>query len=78
MEACVLDGFALVEQAHGDGHGIRGCQANDTNAGEGVKCSAGAEVDQPERDLYNHRQHHGVYWEVVGQRHLALNCMIGA
>lgn len=61
MEACILDGLTLVQQAHGDGHGVRGCQANDTHAGEGVERSAGAKVDQTQGDLYNHGQHHGIW-----------------
>lgn len=54
VKAGVLDSLALVQQAHGDGHGVRGCQANNAHTGEGVEGGAGAEVDQTEGDLHDH------------------------
>lgn len=55
---------AAVEETDTNGNGVRGSQANDTNTGEGVEGSAGAEVDDTENDLDNHAEHHGVQGNV--------------
>lgn len=49
-----------AEQTNGNGSSICGCQANDTDAGEGVEGGGRAKVDDSEDDLYNHAEHHGV------------------
>lgn len=55
---------AAVEETDANGNSVRGSQANDTNTGEGVEGSAGAEVDDTENDLDNHAEHHGVQGNV--------------
>lgn len=52
--------LSSAEQADGDGSSICGCQANDTNAREGVEGGGRTEVDDSKDNLYNHTEHHGV------------------
>lgn len=64
VELALADLLPSAEQADGDGSGICSCQANNTDAGEGVEGGRGTEVDDSEDDLHNHTQHHGIQGHV--------------
>lgn len=60
IELAPADLLPSAQQTDGNGSSVCGCQANDTDAGEGVEGGGRAKVDDSEDDLYHHTEHHGV------------------
>lgn len=64
IEISVLDVSAAAEERDCDWNSITQSQADDTDTWESVECSWGAEVEDTEKNLDNHTQHHGVQWYI--------------
>jgi hypothetical protein len=60
VKLALADLLPAREEADGDGNGVGGGQADDTNTGKGVEGSSGTKVDEAEEDLDHHAEHHGV------------------
>lgn len=71
VELALTDLLAASGETDGNGGGVRGSQAHDTNTREGVEGGSGAEVDEAEEKLDDHAEHHSVqgHIELVVDHH---------
>lgn len=60
VELARLDLLSSGGQADGNGSRVRRGQADDTDTGEGVEGGVRSEVEETEKDLDDHAEHHGI------------------